>query len=145
MLRVEVPSESVFGPPSPRYGPFLVLRLFDGADSGPFWALFGSFLGHIVGLDGFKGLFDIGKSSRTWSARTISLCLVVLTKFQGCFGQKWLFLANNGTDFRGHLATWRLRPRAPSVSWGLKFWIWEGHLSMWEMARANRARSDETK
>ena len=45
-----MPSEFGFEPRSPRFGPFLVLRLFDtnNAHSGPFLAIFGPFLGHMV-------------------------------------------------------------------------------------------------
>ena len=39
-------------------------------------------------LEGRKGLVDTGKSSRTWSVPTVSLCLAVLYGFYGCFGPK---------------------------------------------------------
>ena len=39
-------------------------------------------------LEGGKELVDTGKSSRTWSVPTISLCLAVLNVFQGIFGHK---------------------------------------------------------
>ena len=58
-----MPSESDFEPRSPRYGPFLVLGLSDtnGVQSGPFLAIFGPFLGHIVELEGNKGLLVTGQ------------------------------------------------------------------------------------
>ena len=39
-------------------------------------------------LKGNKGLFDTGKSSRTWGVPTLSLRLDVLPEFRGCFGRK---------------------------------------------------------
>ena len=64
-----VPSELGFKPRSPRYGPFLVLGIFDTncAHSGPFLAILGPFLEHTVELEGNKGLFVTGRSSRTRS------------------------------------------------------------------------------
>ena len=41
-----------------------------------------------MGLEGRKELVDTGKSSRTWSVPTVSLCLAVLNVFQGFFGPK---------------------------------------------------------
>ena len=54
-------------PLSPKYGLFLFLGMFDTNCShfGPFLAIFGPFLGHIVELDGNKGLFVTRKSRRT--------------------------------------------------------------------------------
>ena len=39
-------------------------------------------------LEGRKELVDMGKSSCTWSVRTVSLRLAVLNRFQGFFGPK---------------------------------------------------------
>ena len=39
-------------------------------------------------LEGRKELVDMGKSSRTWSVPTVSLCLAALNVFQGIFGPK---------------------------------------------------------
>ena len=39
-------------------------------------------------LEGRKELVDTGKSSRTWSVPTVSLCSAVLNVFQGCFWPK---------------------------------------------------------
>ena len=74
-----VPSEFGFEPPSPRYDPFSVLGLFDTncAQSGPFSAIFGLFLGHIVELQGNKGLLVTGQSRRTWSVATVFLRLAI--------------------------------------------------------------------
>ena len=64
-----MPSEFGFEPCSPRYGPFLVLGLFvtNSAHSGHFLAIFGPFLGHIMELEGKKGLLVTGQSRRTWN------------------------------------------------------------------------------
>ena len=70
-----------------------------GADFGAFWRLFGPFLGHIVELEGKKGLFDTVKSSRTWSVATVSLRLAVLTKFGGHFGPKKAVLGHKMRSF----------------------------------------------
>ena len=61
-----VPSEFGFEPRSPRYGPLFVWGSFNinGAQSGPFLATFGPFLGHIVEFEGKKGLFVTGRSWR---------------------------------------------------------------------------------
>ena len=85
-----MPSESHFEPCSQRYGLFLVCGCCQpictnfGASRG----LFGPFPGHMVELEGRKGLVDTVKSSRTWSVPTLSLCLAVLNGFYGCFGLK---------------------------------------------------------
>ena len=86
---------------SPRYGPFSVLGLFDtnSAHSMPFSAIFGLFLGHIVQLEGDKGLFVTGQLRCTWSVSTISLLLSVLTGFQGRFGPKKAVLGHNLRSF----------------------------------------------
>ena len=105
------------------------------ADFGAFWRLFGPFLGHIVELKGTRGIFDTAKSSRTCSVTTVSLRLGILRGFWGYFGRKRLFLAQNCADLGGHLPTWRPRPGAPPVSFGLKTWIWQGHHLGSRMAR----------
>ena len=58
------------------------------ADFGAFWRLFGPFLGHIVDLNGTRGLFDTVKSSRTCSVATVSLRLGGSPGFGGYFGRK---------------------------------------------------------
>ena len=69
------PRNASFEPRSPRYGPFLVSEVFDThcAQSGPFLAIFGPFLGHIVELEGKNGLLVTGQSRRMWSVVTVSL------------------------------------------------------------------------
>ena len=78
-----MPSKFGFAPHSPRYNPLLVLGMVDtnNAHFGPFLAIFGLFLGHIVELEGNKGLFVTGQSRRTCSLSTVSLHLAVLTRF----------------------------------------------------------------
>ena len=60
-----MPSQFGFEPRSPRYDPFSVLGLVDtnNAQSGPFLAIFGPFLGHIVELEGNEELFVTGQSN----------------------------------------------------------------------------------
>ena len=52
--------------------------------------LFGAFLGLFseMSLMGTRGVFDMGKSRRTWSLATVSLRLGVLPGFGGYFGRK---------------------------------------------------------
>ena len=38
-----------------------------------------------------------------------------------------------------HLPTWRHCPGPPPVSWRLKIWIWEGHVSMQKKARVEES------
>ena len=85
-----MPSEFVFEPRSPRYGPFLVSgpighkkRTFR-----PFLAIVGPFLGHIVELEGNKRFFVKGQSRRTWSVAIVCLCLAVLSGIQRRFWPK---------------------------------------------------------
>ena len=96
-----MPSEFSFEPRSPRYGPFLVLGLFDtnGAQSGPFLAIFGPFLGHIVVLEGKKGLLVTWQLRRTCSVANVSLRLSVLTGFWGRFGPKKAALGHKMRSF----------------------------------------------
>ena len=42
-------------------------------------------------LEGRKELIDTGKLSCTWSVPTVSLCLAVLSVFQGFFGPEMAF------------------------------------------------------
>ena len=72
-----MPLESHFEPCSQRYGVFLVCGFRHLELLGPF----GPFPGHIMELEGRKELVDTGKSSRTWTVPTISLCLAVLNGF----------------------------------------------------------------
>ena len=95
-----MPSEFGFEPRSPRHGLLLVLGLFDtAAHIRPFLAIFGPFLGHIVELEGKKELFVMGQSRRTWSVATVSLRLVVFTRFRDCFGPKKAVLRHKMRNF----------------------------------------------
>ena len=61
-----MPSESHFEPRSPRCGPFLVWGCARPSQAyfGDLGELFGTFLGHIVQLEGTKGVFDTRKAAR---------------------------------------------------------------------------------
>ena len=63
-----MPSEFGFEQRSPRYGPFLVLGVVTQTahNLGHFLPFFLPFLGHIVELEGTKGVFDRAKTTRTW-------------------------------------------------------------------------------
>ena len=89
-----VPLESRFEPCSPRYSPFLVLGCMQPmcTECGAFGGLFLPFLGHMVEVEGTKGLFD-------------TLLLAVLNGFRRCFGLKMAVFAPTCTDFGGHLLT----------------------------------------
>ena len=112
-----VPSESRFEPCSQRYGLFLVCGCCTkfGASGG----LFGPFPGHMVQFKGRKGLVDTGKSSRTWSVPTLSLCLAVLNGFQGYFGPKMAVLGPKLQFLKLRSATCDTRSRPPALS----FWL----------------------
>ena len=96
-----MPSDFRFEPRSLRYGLFLVLGLFDNdcALLEPFLAIFGLFLGHIVELEGKKGLLVTRKSRHMWSALTISLHWSVLSGFWGRFGPKKAVLVHKLHSF----------------------------------------------
>ena len=100
-----VPLESCFEPRSPRYGLFLIWGCVWCTDSGALGGLFEVFLGHIVDLEGTKGLFDTRKSSRSCTIATVSLCLAVLKEFSAVLGQKLLFWAKRG-------CFWLKKPRS---------------------------------
>ena len=95
-----MPSELGFEPRNPRYGPFLVLAVLDttNAQLGHFWP-FGPFLGHIVELEGKKGLLFTGQWWRTWSVGTVCLRLAVMTGFRGRFGPKKAVLGHKMRSF----------------------------------------------
>ena len=108
-----MPSEIGFQPRCPRYRPFLVLGLFAQIAHivGHFLAIFGPFLGHIVELEGKKGLLGTGQSGRMWSVGTVCLRLAVLSGFRGWFGpKKGCFGAQNAQFWEG---TSRLGAPAP--------------------------------
>ena len=114
-----MPSEFGFEPRSPRYGPFLVLGLFDrnGAHSGPFLAIFGPFLRRIVELKGKKGLLVTGQSRCRWSVATVSLCLAVLSGFQGRFGPKRAVFGAQNAQF------WEVTSRLGPPALGRHQWV----------------------
>ena len=124
-----MPSEFVFEPRSPRYGPFLVsgcwctLRSFWGF-LAPFWAVSGTYCGvrgHQRSLGHEKVKPHVECSS----------CLPSFGCFEPLLGlfwaKKWLFLAQSCAVLGGHLPTWHHRPGPPPVSFGLKTWICQGH------------------
>ena len=96
-----MPSEFRFEPRSPRYGPFSVLGLVDTNCShfGPFLPIFGPFLGHIVELEGSKGLLVARQSRHTWSVATVSLCLSILIGYEGRFVPKNAVLVAQNVQF----------------------------------------------
>ena len=96
-----MPSEFGFEPRSPRYGPFLVLGLFDsnGVQPVPFLAIFGPFLGHILESEGKKGLIVTWQSWRLCSVATVSLPLAVLNGFRSHFGPKKAVLGHKMRSF----------------------------------------------
>ena len=51
------------------------------------------------------------------------------------WAKKGCFWGIKCTALHGHLPTWRPRPGAPPVSFGLKTWIWQGHHVGSTMAR----------
>ena len=124
-----MPSEFVFEPRSPRYGPCLVsgcwctLRSFWGF-LAPFWAVSRT----------YRGVRGYQRSLGHEKVKPHMECSSRLPSF-GCFepllglfwAKKWLFLAQNCADLGGHLPTWRPRPGPPPVSFWLKTWIWQGH------------------
>ena len=116
-----MPSESHFQPCSQRYGLLLVCgcRPPICTKFGPSGGLFGRFPGHMVELEGRKGLVDIGKSSRTWSVPTLSLCLAVLNGFWGCFGPKMAVFGPKLQFLKLRSATCDTRSQPPPLS----FWL----------------------
>ena len=71
-------------------------------------------------LEGNKELVDMGKSSRTWGATTISLHLAVLNVFQGFFGPKMDVFGPKLHFLKLRSATCESRSRPPPLSFLLK-------------------------
>ena len=97
-----MPSDFGFEPRSPRYDLFLVVGLVDTKCAFchlPFLATFELFLGHIVELQGNKGLFVTRKSRRTWIVATVYLRLAVLNGLRCCFGTKKVVLGQEIRSF----------------------------------------------
>ena len=67
---------------NPRHGQFLVLGLFDTSCA---CSIFGPFLGHILEVEGNKGLFVTRKSRRTCSV--VTGC--ILLTFRWVLGPFW--------------------------------------------------------
>ena len=131
-------SEFGFEPHGTRYGPFLVLGLFDTtAHIRPFLAIFGPFLRPIVELEGKKELFVMGQSRRTWSVQPFPFVYPFSLGFGAVLGQKRLFWGQKCAVLGGHLQTWHPRPGAPLVSFCPKTWIWQGHHLGSRMARVD--------
>ena len=85
--------------------------------------LFGPLPGHIMDLEGRKGLVDTGKSSRTWNAPTVSLSLAVLNVFQGIFGPKMAVFGPKLQFLKLKSATCESRSRPPPLSFSLKLCV----------------------
>ena len=85
----------------PKIWPILGFWLFDthGAQSGPFLAIVGPFLGHIAELEGKNGIFVTGQSRLTWKVATVSLRLSILNGFRGSFGPKKTVLGQEMCSF----------------------------------------------
>ena len=74
-------------------------------------------------LEGRKELVDTGKSSRTWSVPTVSLCLAVLNVFQGFFGPKMAVFGPKLQFLKLRSATCESRSRPPPSSFSLKLCV----------------------
>ena len=74
-------------------------------------------------LEGRKELVDTGKSSRTWSVPTVSLCLAVLNVFQGFFGPKMAAFGPKLQFLKLRSATCESRSRPPTLSFLLKLCV----------------------
>ena len=77
----------------------LVATIPSCAYSRPFLAIFGSFLGHILEVEGNKGLFVTRKSRCTCSVVTVCLLLAVFSGFWGRFGPKKADLGHKMSNF----------------------------------------------
>ena len=74
-------------------------------------------------LEGRKELVDTGKSSRTWSVRTVSLRLAVLNVFQGFFGPKMAVFGPKLQFLKLRSATCESCSRPPPLSFLLKLCV----------------------
>ena len=74
-------------------------------------------------LEGRKELVDTGKSSRTWSAPTVSLRLAVLNVFQGFFGPKMAVSGPKLQFLKLRSATCESCSRPPPLSFSLKLCV----------------------
>ena len=74
-------------------------------------------------LEGRKELVDMGKSSRTWSVPTVSLCLAVLNVFQGFLSPKMAVFGPKLQFLKLRSATCESRSRPPPLSFLLKLCV----------------------
>ena len=74
-------------------------------------------------LEGRKELVDTGKSSRTWSVPTVSLCLAVSNVFRGFFGPKMAVFCPKVQFLKLTLATCESRCRPPPLGFLLKLCV----------------------
>ena len=74
-------------------------------------------------LEGGKELVDTGKSSGTWSVRTVSLRLAVLNVFLGFFGPKMAIFGPVLQFLKLRSATCESRSRPPPLSFSLKLCV----------------------
>ena len=74
-------------------------------------------------LEGRKELVDTGKSSRTCSVPTLSLCLAVLNVFHGFFGPKMVVFGPKLQFLKLRSATCESRSRPPPSSFLLKLCV----------------------
>ena len=145
-----MPLELCFEPRRQRYSAFLVWGcVHPNCASETFRGLFGAFLGHIVGLEGTKGLFDTKKSGRSCSP-----LFGCFERFYGRFGAETAVFAPPPppqkkhlgfgiADLGVHLLAWCLRPGLPSVSCFLKILISQGQISF-VASRSSRGLAHHT-
>ena len=93
----------------------------------PFLAIFGPFVGQIVGLEGKKTLFVTGHTRRMWSVGTVPLRLAVLSGSRGRFAPKKVVLGHKMRSFGRAPADLLPPPRGATGDFWLKTWIWQGH------------------
>ena len=74
-------------------------------------------------LEGRKELVDMGKSSRTWSVPTVSLCLAALNVFQGFLSPKMAVFGPKLQFLKLRSATCESRSRPPPLSFLLKLCV----------------------
>ena len=74
-------------------------------------------------LEGCKELVDMGKSSRTWSVPTVSLCLAVFNVFQGFLSPKMAVFGPKLQFLKLRSATCESRSRPPPLSFLLKLCV----------------------
>ena len=83
----------------PKMAHFQGISGFSKGQNTPFLAIFGLFLGHIVELEGKKGLLFTSQLRPMWSVGTLCLRLAVMTRFWGRFGPKKAVLGHTMRSF----------------------------------------------